>query len=151
MTDAEFACALSHRRIYQRILEHGLLGAVILEDDVILSPQFARFIKGEGCRIADFIQMGYGTARVYRYRNRRWSNDIELAPLAQRSWSAIAYSVTAHGAGYILSGSERVSGFADWPVDIMPLMPVVTLPMIVGHPPRLANNSYIEAGRLALE
>src|SRR5699024_7975727 len=82
---------------------------------------------------------------------RRWSNEIKLAPLAANSWSAIAYSVTAYGADYILSGSKRISGFADWPVDMMPLIPTVTLPMIVRHPPRLADNSYIEAGRLALE
>src|SRR5690625_2715287 len=57
LSDAEFACALSHRRIYQRILERGLPGAVVLEDDAILSRQFALFIGGKGYEQADLIQI----------------------------------------------------------------------------------------------
>src|SRR5690625_2398520 len=48
VTDAEFACALSHRRIYERITCHGLPGAIVLEDDVIISPCFIDFVKGHG-------------------------------------------------------------------------------------------------------
>lgn len=134
LTDAEFGCALSHRRIYQLILQHGLPGAVVLEDDAVLGPEFRDFIIGRGYMSADFIQMGYHPVRIFRYRTRRWSREIRIAELAELTWSTIAYSISARGAEYILSHSPRLAGVADWPVDLLPLRPCVTLPAIVTHP-----------------
>ena len=45
MSDSEFACALSHQLVYARILEEGLPGAVVLEDDAILTSEFAAFYR----------------------------------------------------------------------------------------------------------
>ena len=38
MSDGEFACALSHRQIYERIAEGDAPSAIVLEDDAYLEP-----------------------------------------------------------------------------------------------------------------
>ncbi|MEL7027449.1 MAG: glycosyltransferase family 25 protein, partial [Pseudomonadota bacterium] len=55
LSDAEFACAFSHRRVYQRILDDGLEGAIVLEDDAVPQPGFVEFLAAEGYRAADLI------------------------------------------------------------------------------------------------
>jgi len=40
MSDADFACALSHQDVYARILAEGHTAAVVLEEDAIASPAF---------------------------------------------------------------------------------------------------------------
>ena len=48
MTDGEFACALSHQMIYERIVHDALPGAIVLEDDAILTSSFAGFVQEKG-------------------------------------------------------------------------------------------------------
>ena len=40
LTDGEFACALSHMAVYRHVVENNLPGAIVLEDDAILTPLF---------------------------------------------------------------------------------------------------------------
>src|SRR5690625_1450050 len=149
-TDPELACALSHRFVYQRIVEDGLPGAVILEDDAILGPEFRSFMTGQGYRESDFIQMMYMTARHFRRGRRRWSEAIELAPLAENSFCAAAYSISASGAHYLLSRTKPLQAHADWPCDMLPLHPMITLPRLVNHPPLTTEQSYLMAKRAPL-
>ena len=55
LSDAEFACAMSHRRVYQHILDQGLEGAVVLEDDAVPQPGFKEFLRDEGYKTAELI------------------------------------------------------------------------------------------------
>ena len=45
MTAGEIGCYLSHRRAWQRVLDHDLDYAVILEDDVILGDDFSHALQ----------------------------------------------------------------------------------------------------------
>lgn len=45
MSDAEIACYLSHYRCYQRIADEGLPMALILEDDIAVSPNFVSVVQ----------------------------------------------------------------------------------------------------------
>src|SRR5690625_4226312 len=110
LSDAEFACALSHRSVYQKIVQSSLPGAVILEDDAVLSPPFADFIRKQGYREADFIQMDYWPARVFWRQRRRWSDRIELVPLAENTTCAVGYSISAKAARHLLSNSTPLAG-----------------------------------------
>lgn len=150
MTDAEYAAALSHRYVYKKILDEGLLGGVILEDDAVLSPYFYKFIAGKGYLEADLIQMMYGFARYRKGTRRQWSADIGLANLAVNSVCAAAYSISARGADYLISNVSRIAGFADWPCDVLPLHPLITLPRLATHPPLTATQSHLQSGRAAL-
>ena len=45
MSDAEIACYLSHYRCYERIADDGLPMALILEDDIAVSPNFLSVVR----------------------------------------------------------------------------------------------------------
>lgn len=150
LSDAEFACALSHRSGYQQIIGNSLPGAIILEDDAILSPLFADFVRMQGYREADFIQMDYGPARVFWRQRRSWSSDIELAPLAENACLTSGYSISAEGARYMLSRTTPLAGLADWPCDIVPLRPLITLPKLVQQPQASSAHSSLKSERDSL-
>lgn len=150
LSDGEFACALSHRSVYRRILDDDLPGAIVLEDDAILSSSFADFIRKQGYREADFIQMDYWPARVFWRQRRSWSSEIELIPLAENTCLASGYSISAEGARYMLSRTTPLAGLADWPCDLAPLQPLITFPKLVQQPQTLSGHSYLEAERAAL-
>jgi glycosyl transferase family 25 len=150
LSDAELACALSHQAIYRRIVDEELPGAIILEDDAILSPGFFEFIAGRGYLAADFVQMDHMDTRVWYGRRRRWSDDISLIPLAANASLATGYSLSARGARYMLHHTMPVGGLADWPCDMTGLGGLVTWPRLVDHPPFETSDSAIEKARRAL-
>lgn len=150
LSDAELACALSHQQVQRRIVSQGLPGAVILEDDAILTPLFAAFLQGQGYLAADFVQMDHMDARVWYGRRRPWSAQIALIPLAENASLATGYCLSAQGARHLLDHSTPIAGLADWPCDMSPLGAVVTWPRLVDHPPFATSGSALEAGRRAL-
>ncbi|MBS0355641.1 MAG: glycosyltransferase family 25 protein [Proteobacteria bacterium] len=46
LSNGELGCYLSHRRSWEIVVERGLALAVVLEDDVVLSPELPRVIAG---------------------------------------------------------------------------------------------------------
>ncbi|MGI6245940.1 MAG: glycosyltransferase family 25 protein [Pseudochelatococcus sp.] len=45
LSGPEIGCALSHRKVYQAIVDEGLVGGIILEDDAIIQPIFADLLS----------------------------------------------------------------------------------------------------------
>lgn len=66
MTPNEIACTLSHARVLQAILDAGHDYAVVLEDDVQLSPAFGAAIKAAG-----EIKTGYDLIYLNQHVRRR--------------------------------------------------------------------------------
>ena len=66
MGDAEFACALSHNRIYQKIVEREISCAIILEDDITISDQLPPFFDGISEAPCDMLLLGYSKGRFSR-------------------------------------------------------------------------------------
>ncbi|HHW34411.1 MAG TPA: glycosyltransferase family 25 protein [Paracoccus solventivorans] len=148
MTDAEFACALSHQLAYERIVKNNLPGAIVLEDDAILTEAFADFIHSEGYLVADFIQMDHRNARHWPWKKKYRFRQIGLQQLAQNAGLATAYSLSNHAAQFVLSQSQPLKGHADWPCDMTPLRPLVAVPRLATQPPLDVIQSTLEAGRL---
>ena len=147
LTDAEFACALSHQMIYERIVREKLPGAIVLEDDAILTEEFSKFIRNQGYLLADFIQMDYSYARYWPWKTKQFKG-VKFRELAQNAVTATAYSLSLNAAQYILSQSRPLKGFADWPCDMMPLRPLATVPRLATQPAICLTHSTLEAGRL---
>lgn len=117
MTDAEFACALSHRAIYSLILDENLAGAVILEDDAIITPDFVEFIRSGLQRIGTMMLMDYNYGRALPWQRKalgRWT----LHRAAQRATFTSSYSVSRSAAMTLLEATTPVSYVADWPVNL---------------------------------
>ena len=75
LTDGEFACALSHRAIYQKIVDDGLDAALILEDDAIISSRLGDFLRAGGMFAAPMILLYLGSILVcwlvYRRKEKK--------------------------------------------------------------------------------
>lgn len=146
-SDSECACGLSHQLVYERILSENLEGAIVLEDDAILTPFFAKFYDGHGYKTADFIQMDHHIARASFFGHRKWSDFITLAPLAANAYAATGYSITRKAAQFLRDNGTPLAGVADWPCDMQPLRPLATLPRLIESPPEADPKSAIEPGR----
>ena len=147
LRDAEFACALSHLGIYRLIAERGLSGAVILEDDAILLPGFARFLAAGAHRGAPLLQFCYGSARVMRGGAREAIPGVLTWELALPAALTVAYSVSATAAAALLRAGTPVSATADWPCDVTRLGARIVVPMLVRHPEPVAVASTIGGAR----
>lgn len=143
MSDGEFACSLSHQLAYARVLDQGLSGAIVLEDDAILTPEFVDFYRQGQFRKADFIQFFCFSARVWRGPGRRSVGRIRLYRLAENAFCSVGYSFSARGAAFLREAGKPVRGRADWPADMPRIGALLTVPSIVLHPPPVSAQSYL--------
>lgn len=147
MSDGEFACALSHQLAYARILDQGLPGAVVLEDDAILTPEFAAFYWQGKYREADFIQLFCFAARLWRGRGRRILPGVRLFRLAENPFGNVGYSLSHRAASLLRDAAKPLRARADWPADLTRVGAMLTVPSILRHPPPAQSHSYIGPGR----
>jgi glycosyl transferase family 25 len=148
MSDGEFACALSHQLIYRKILDEGLQGAVVLEDDAILTPMFAGFYRNRGYRTARFIQLFCYSARIWRGPGcPAAAAATRLYRLAQNPFASVGYSLSRSAAEYFANHSFPIRDRADWPIDLTQLGALLTVPSIIRHPTPNPAQSSLAADR----
>ena len=133
MMDGEYACALSHQLAYARIIDEGLPGAIILEDDAILTRAFRDFYAGRGYERAPFIQMGYFQARIFRGPGQSVPG-TRLHRLAENAFLTVGYSVSRAAAEHLRRHGLPIRAPADWPCDVTRIPAAVTMPRLVLHP-----------------
>jgi glycosyl transferase family 25 len=150
MGDAEYACALSHQLAYRKIVDERLPGAVIVEDDVLLTGNFGTFYETRGYEAAPLIQFFYFDALVWKTRRRSMAA-ARLERLAANAWSTAGYSISARGAATLRARGLPLRRFADWPCDTPRLLGhCVTVPRLVLHPDPAGSPSSIEDSRKGL-
>lgn len=113
MSDAEYACALSHMTVYEKILSERLEGAIVLEDDANPSPLFLDFYRNQGYLKADFVQLDHRRARVWKSRSRSLTAGVTGYRLAYNAQLATGYSISSRGAAYMVSKGCPISGYPD--------------------------------------
>lgn len=148
MSDAEYACALSHMAIYQMILEAGLPGAIVLEDDAILGREFREFIQNEGYREGDLVLLDHADAFYWRWAS--WIGSYGGARLirAARTGSlTTGYSCNKQAAFHIRKFGLPLQATADWPCDLSGISVLIAVPQMVGHPAFSTETSLIEVSR----
>lgn len=149
MIDTEFACALSHILCYERIVDSGLPGAIVLEDDAEIGAAFLEFFKLRGYERSAFVQFDYNAPVVWS----RWLGldrrvgDIQLQRLVCNAPLATGYSLSSRAARYLLERAKPVRLPADWPCDVTPLGAMVTVPRLVRSWAQDSSQSYIAAQR----
>lgn len=150
MSDGEYACALSHQMVYRRIIDEGLPGAIILEDDVTLTDEFASFMKHRAYRRHHLIQLFHFHAKVWRHGTRQLFPDVQIRGLSENAFMAAGYSLSARGADYMVRNSSPISERADWPCDVTRIKAVITIPRLVMHPDPDSEQSSLSKGRANL-
>lgn len=151
MSDAEYACALSHMLIYKRVVTENLPGAIVLEDDAIIGQEFAMFRAKRCYELGALMQMDHVYAYIWKgAKAETLLEGVVAAVAAQNAGLTTGYSISQHGAKYFLAHGLPITGPADWPADVTKLPALLTIPCIVGHPPLGTSQSSIEHSRSKL-
>lgn len=134
-TDAELACALSHREAYRRFLETNASYALILEDDALVDDRLAAFVAMQGYRVGPIVLLDYGTAYVRRRRVAAISGTAsEAFHLSVSPDRATGYTLNREMAERFIKAQSPVSRIADFPLDLADQGGVAVVPRIVGSP-----------------
>jgi glycosyl transferase family 25 len=149
MTDAEYACALSHLAIYQTVLDRESPGAIVLEDDAVLDRRFPIFYREGAYSGADLVLFDHSYSRVWRLSTRRMTAEVSAARFSLCPSLATGYSISARGCCFMLQNSFPLSRTADWPCDITQIGALATIPRLVDHPPDEQPGSSLETARKA--
>ncbi|MCR8726832.1 glycosyltransferase family 25 protein [Frigidibacter sp. ROC022] len=147
MGDAEFACALSHQEILRAVVERGLPGAVVLEDDARPTEALATFLKERTYLRAPMILLDHSNTWVIRGSAESYGAGLTAHRVALSPFRATGYSVSARAAAEIRALSLPISFIPDWPCDIREVGAVALMPRPVGHPEPLPGQSHLEPQR----
>lgn len=147
LTDAEFACSLSHRAIYERMLSEHLDAALILEDDAIVSPRLGEFLQAGGCFAAPMILLDYSRVSVSPLSGRPFQSFGHLWRVVVTPCFATGYVLSAWAARELLRRTTPVRSIPDWPCDIHELKAYALHPRLVDHLPVGNTLSHLAADR----
>lgn len=139
LTDAEFACALSHLNVYRRIVSENVAYALILEDDAIPFFNLVQFLTRHHYRDADLTQLHCSRPYVRRSGAKRlldtYMSYLRLPRL--NVLYAVAYTISYRAALHFVRHAVPVRKPADWPSCIDDLSAEgqcrVIHPPLVGH------------------
>jgi len=149
LTDAEFACSMSHRKIYETIIARNEPGCIVLEDDAQVGPAFAAFVQSGAYRDFPLLMLDHGPSYV-------WRSQIPLGPglvahrLAQTPNLATGYTLGRTAARALLRVTDPIRDVADWPLPLEDLGAALVMPRLVGHPEK-GVLSNLDAARLIVE
>ncbi len=153
MTEPEFACALSHLKIYEAIDTLGIPGAVVLEDDAVVGELFRNLYSSRVFQFYDFLQWDYGTARIWKFGlgRRKLTEHVNAERLLFNAPLTTGYSLSRSAAQFLSANALPVCLPADWPCDLKPLKPLATFPRVVGRPPDDSGSHLARARKDARE
>ena len=119
LTDAEFACALSHIDVYRRIVADGIPYALVLEDDAVPRPDLVPYLAGRHYEGAELTQLSQTGPRTYVRRSGAKSlfgDHRSYLPI--RNWKvrgAFGYVISQCAARHFVENALPVIREADWP------------------------------------
>lgn len=120
MSGGSQCCLLSNLHVWKEIASSDLPGAIILQDDVTLSPKLADFARSHG-----WIPEGFDLVQFEKYGRKRskrlmgssplWSPvpTVELRELHSRTGGAGAYFISRAGAQRAIQACEGIR----FPID----------------------------------
>ncbi len=147
MSDGEFACALSHLSIYQAFLKTGLPGAVVFEDDAVITPGFLKVYESLETPPCDLLFLDHRRTYVNPGNKMTLGSGFGAVEATIPPFLANGYVISREGAEYILANALPLSRPADWPCDLGPLTKYACTPRLVDHPDKASSNSSLEQGR----
>ena len=147
LSDGEFACALSHRSMYQLIVDRDLPGAVILEDDAGLSDRFGEFMDSRLYLKAPMILFNYSRVSVTRAHWPKIGGVGRLARIMVNPDHATGYSLSHAVAKKLLKRTQPIRSVADWPCPLFHVRAYAVTPRLVTPHEEFAGVSALEVGR----
>lgn len=147
MSDGEFACALSHRRIYERIAAGDAPSAIVLEDDAVLGEAF--FELGPSLVTPPCGLLLFDHKNTYvRTRDRLiLPGGVRAYRVALPPFLATGYMVSREVAAHLAFRDGPVVQPSDWPDAIVQFDSYACDPRVVTQPAPADAGSSLEAGR----
>lgn len=147
MSDGEYACALSHRQIYQRIITDNLEGAIIIEDDAILTDGFATFVSSKDYNQAPMILIDYAYGRALPFSSRKLTSGT-MWRCAKQATVTSGYCVSKETAKSLLAATTPVRCLADWPASLFHMSARLMVPRLINHvAPNADQRSHLAKDR----
>ena len=148
MSDAEFACALSHIQVYRRIVQHDIDWALVLEDDAIPTPNVKTYVENRYYEDADLTQLHFNRTRVSRLGSKHlFGAHSSYLRSKFKSPSAVGYVISNRAARHILENGVPVTQRSDWPKCVEEFISEkrfrVVNPPIVKHPRKQVDDHSI--------
>ena len=153
LTDAEFACALSHINVYRRIVADEIPYALVLEDDAVPQPDLVPYLAGRHYESAALTQLVQQDPIIYVRRSGAMSvfdsYRSYLRPPKIIITGTFGYVISFGAAKHFIDGALPVTSMADWPDCIETLIARrlcrIVSPPLVTHPKN--GDSFIEHSR----
>lgn len=146
MSEAEYACALSHAGVYKRMVDSELAYALVLEDDAI-PLQGLRMFLDEQCYTRHPMYLLYhNAAYVHRRGTTTLFDSTKARRLSMSCSHTVAYTIALEAAKVLQQATTPVRSKADWPMDISTACACITQPVLVQHP-QDRTHSFIEKSR----
>ena len=147
MSDGEFACALSHKKIYEKIANNPDVSAIVLEDDACLSSNF--FKLGPSLLSAPCGLLLFDHKNTYVHRKDRiiFIDGLAAYRIALPPFLATGYMVSRDVATHLAFNNGLVVQPSDWPDAILKFESYACDPRIVQQKNRSLLSSNLEAGR----
>ena len=150
LSDAEYACALSHCKVYERVVQEGIDWALVLEDDAIPTPELHQYLfEPENYCDSHITQLQFTATRVRMMGSKKLFGKYRsyLRSVHFTSHSTAGYVISKFGANFMLNHCLPIRAVADWPncVDDLVLADRfrVVFPHIVKVPPASIGRSTI--------
>ena len=116
ITNNEVGCALSHSNTYKKIIDERITDAIILEDDCILTEQFADFIKKKIFKKIDKDFIFLFSSYVFYKSKSKFSKDITLYEPYINPAGAVAYYINNKMAKQLYNHTKVIEYVADYPI-----------------------------------
>lgn len=106
----EIGCALSHRGVWQELAASDDAGWVVLEDDVVLVPEFTQVVSELVPKVTDgdVILFSFGPSELYAFGQEKLPFGRRLAWVNQALYTACGYYVTPLAAKRLLGESMPI-------------------------------------------
>ncbi|MDC9727543.1 MAG: glycosyltransferase family 25 protein [Candidatus Thioglobus sp.] len=156
LTKGEVGCALSHKLIYQKIVDNNIKAALILEDDAKFNQDFINFISAVGAnnfKDLDIILMGHNNQRRPICS---WQDKIKIKKYALKKpleiiFGTHGYCITNKGAKKMLSNIGQITLPIDhYTGDVQYVNLRLLHPQVVLINETMASLSELESDRNAM-
>jgi glycosyl transferase family 25 len=143
--DSEFATTLAHLKIYQLIVDNDYKGAVVIEDDAVLSVDFKNIYLSRKFARFKFLLFCHKEAYVESNSCIDLDHDVKACKLRLSPWLTVGYYISAESAKEYIEKAYPVSQVADWCVDVTEFDAYACVPQVIRHDD--VGPSGIEKGR----
>ncbi len=153
LSDAEFACSLSHIEIYRRIVAENIEYALMLADDHQPLPELMEYLSGEFYRDAELTQLRYTKAYVRRGSAKPLSGKYTsyLRAPKMNITGSCGCVVSYNAAKHFIENALPITKEADWPDCIETLVAQrqcrVVSPSLIRHQEGNEGSLIDKAGR----